>query len=718
MPARIRFGVPRTSLAEGSSLFVTSSEGEIDPAEEQGFFVQDTRLLSRYCLKVGRRSWLSVSSAPITHYSAQLFFVNPGFRSPHGLIRRTSLGLRVDRTLHGGVHEDLDITNYGTRTATFPLVIEAECDFADLFEVRGLRTRKRRTVQMMADKKKEGRELQWFYERETFRRGLILRIPQSDTPPRLSVGRVSFDVSIEPQERWHACVHLIPVIDGTVIHAPDPCRSTLLDELEERRQRWYRSIAGCNTLNEHVRNAYRQAVDDITVLRLTAADSSVEQCIVAAGLPWFATLFGRDSLIICLQTLPFTKQFAPAVLRALGSLQASEVDDWRDAQPGKILHEVRYGELAHFHEIPHTPYYGTADATLLYLITLHETYRWLGDRALLEELLPVAEMALAWIDRYGDLDGDGFQEYKRRSPRGIEHQGWKDSGLALVHGDGTRVEAPVALVELQGYVYDAKRRMATLYQELGREEDAARLRKEAEDLQARFVSRFWWPEEQTYFFGLDGGKQPIRSVVSNAGHALWSGIALPEHARSVMQRLMAPDMFSGWGIRTLSSRHPSFNPFSYQLGAAWPHDNSLIGLGFKRYGFIAEALRLAEGIFQAASFFQSYQLPELFAGLQRSPRAFPVQYLHANIPQGWAAGSVFAFLQMMLGLRADAPRGRVLIDPTLPPWLPHLKLSRLAVGGTRFDLEIFREGDRPRYDVNVHEGTLKVVELPWSADEI
>lgn len=720
MPARVHLEAHRTTLVEGSSLFVASAAGEIDPSEEQGFFVQDTRLLSRYRMRLGDRPWLLVSSAPVTHYSAQWFFVNPGFESPHGLIRRSSLELHIERTLRGGVHEDIDITNYGTRTASFVLVIEAACDFADLFEVRGLRTRRRRGVQRKVNQRNARRELQWIYQREDFRRGLLLRIPQSDTPPSFAGDQVSFEISLKHGERWHGCIHLAPVLGKRTLDAPASCHATLVDELEDQRQRWYRSIAGCNTINEHIRNAYRQAVDDITVLRLTAADSSVEQCVVAAGLPWFATLFGRDSLIISLQTLPFTKHFAPAVLRALGALQAREVDDWRDAQPGKIPHEIRYGELAHFNEIPHTPYYGTADATLLYLIALHETYRWTGDRPLVEELLPIAERALEWIDRYGDLDGDGFQEYMRRSPRGISHQGWKDSGLAVIHANGKKVESPVALVELQGYVYDAKRRMAALYEELGLAEKAARLREEARQLRVRFSDHFWWPEEQTFFFGLDGSKQPVQSVVSNAGHALWSGIALPEHAGSVMRRLMAPDMFSGWGVRTLSGRHPSFNPFSYQLGAVWPHDNCLIGLGFKRYGFVDEALRLAEGVLQAASFFQFYQLPELFAGLPRAARSFPVQYLEANIPQGWAAGSVFTFLQMIVGLRADAARGRILVDPTLPSWLPRLQLTRLILGRTKFDLEVFRDGpgDRPRVEVNVHEGTLDVVEQPWSPDEI
>jgi glycogen debranching enzyme len=722
VPVRVQLEAPRLALAEGSHLLVSSPAGDIDPEEEHGFFVQDTRLLSRYRLRLGRRRWLPVSTAATTHYSAQLFYVNPGVETPQGPIRRHTLSLTVARTLRGGVHEDLDITNYGSRPAVFPLIVTFECDFADHFEVRGRQLPRRRQVHTAVENGAGGdgspSEVRWSYQREDFRRGLIVRVAKAGSPPRFdAANRLTFEITLPPREGWHTCLHFIPVIGTEEIAAPEACHHRLLDELETRRQRWYGAVAGCQTTHDEVRLAYRQAVEDLAVLRLTAADSDVEHVVVAAGIPWFATLFGRDSLIITLQTLPFTRQFAPAVLRELGALQATTVDDWRDAQPGKILHEVRHGELAHFHEIPHTPYYGTADATLLYPITLHEAYRWLGDRALVEELLPVAERALSWMDRYGDLDGDGLQEYRRRSSRGIRHQGWKDSGDAVVHADGSNVDAPVALVELQGYAFDARRRMADLYDALDRTADAARLRADAETLRQRVLSRFWWPEEGTFCFALDGSKHQVRSVVSNAGHLLWSGLVPADLAPQVAGRLLAPDMFSGWGIRTLSARHPSFNPFSYQLGSIWPHDNSLIALGFSRYGLMEETQRVAQAIFAASACFQSSQLPELFAGHQREQRSFPAQYPQANIPQGWAAGAVFLLLRALLGLRADAPRRRLLLDPHLPPWLPRLTLTRLAVGDALLDLDVFREGERTRYDVILRSGALEVVTAPWSAAE-
>jgi len=717
MPGSLQLGPPRITLAEGTTLFVSAPDGNIYPGEEHGLFVRDTRLLSRYRLRLGRRRWLLVGSAPTSHYSAQAHFVNPAVTSSSGLIPRGTLALVWERTVRGGVHEDIGITNFADRPVAFPLVLEATCDFADIFEIRRIGARRARRVRVEI-REGDPAEIRWRYEREDFARGLTVRLVTADNPPQLSRGHIVFPVTVPPRGRWRACIHLVPEVGTALLEAPSACHQMLLDEVEDRRQHWYRAVASCQTPAADVDAAFRQAVEDLTVLRLTAVDARAEQTVVAAGLPWFATLFGRDSIIISLESLPVVKAYAPAVLRALAARQADAVDDFRDAQPGKIMHEVRFGELAHFREIPHTPYYGTADATPLFLILLHETYRWTADRALVEELLPAAERALRWIDAYGDLDGDGFQEYLRRSPRGIRHQGWKDSENATVHGDGSPAEPPVALVELQGYVYDARRRLADLFDLLGRRTEAARLREEALRLRERFWERFWWPAEGTYFFGLDRRKQPIASVVSNAGHALWSGIAKPEHAARIVRRLMAPDMFSGWGIRTLSRGHPAYNPYGYQVGAVWPHDNSLIAVGLRRYGFGRAAAQVAEGIFAAAGWFRSHQLPELFAGLDRLPRAFPVQYREANVPQGWAAGAVFMLLAALLGMRADAPRRRLLLDPALPEWLPSLTLRGLTVGQARFDLKVYRSGDETRAAIDVHEGSLDLVIEPWSPDEI
>ena len=379
-------------------------------------------------------------------------------------------------------------------------------------------------------------------------------------------------------------------------------------------------------------------------------------------------------------------EFALGVLSVLARFQATERDDYRDAEPGKILHELRRGELAHFKLIPHTPYYGTADATPLYLITLHSAWMSTGDESVVRKHLDTAKRCLDWIDQYGDRDGDGFQEYQTRSPVGYENQGWKDSGDAVMNLDGTLVKGPKALCELQGYVYDAWLRMAQLFDFLDQADRAKELRVKAARLYERFNDVFWDEEEGYYAYALDGDKKPVKSVASNPGHCLWSGIVPPHRAGQVVDRLMRPDMWSGWGVRTLSAEHKSFNPFNYQTGSVWPHDNGLIANGMKRYGFNREICVIAEALTRAAKYFSMYQVPELYAGTQRDASNFPVQYLAANVPQGWAAGSIFSVLQAMLGFQPDAPNRKIYLDPVLPDWMPDLIVRDLRVGSMAFDI--------------------------------
>ena len=412
------------------------------------------------------------------------------------------------------------------------------------------------------------------------------------------------------------------------------------------------TVLKLRTSNEEFYRLYHQAIDDMAALRLPIEGTDHMVFVPAAGLPWFMAPFGRDSLIVSLQNILVYPEFARGALDVLGRWQAKERDDYRDAEPGKIMHELRYGELAHFKLIPHTPYYGTADATPLYLITLHAAWRATGDqRAAASGICRHAEAALHWIDEYGDRDGDGFQEYQTRSPVGYENMAWKDAGDSMVYADGTPVKGPKALCELQGYVYDAWLRMAEVFDALGRagprRRRCARRRRRCI---AEFNEAFWDEASGFYAYMLDGEKRKVLTVASNPGHLLWSGIVPPERAARVVARLMAPDMNTGWGIRTLSSQHPAYNPYSYQNGSVWPHDNSLIALGFKRYGFTDEVGQIARGISRGGEPFPA----EPVAGAvcrhrSATETAFPVQYLGANVPQAWAAGSAFALLQAMLG---------------------------------------------------------------------
>jgi glycogen debranching enzyme len=402
---------------------------------------------------------------------------------------------------------------------------------------------------------------------------------------------------------------------------------------------------------------------------------------------------------VSLQNILIYPEFAGGALEILGAYQAREDDPYRDAEPGKILHEMRHGELAHFKLIPHTPYYGTADATPLYLITLHAAWRATGDHELIERHLETAKRCLAWIDRYGDRDGDGFQEYQTRSPSGYENMGWKDSGDAVVYPDGSLVKGPKALCELQGYVYDAWVRMAEVFEAIGKPRRARELRTKAAALFARFNDAFWDDDFGFYAYALDGDKKKVLTVASNQGHCLWSGIVPRERARKVVERLMAPDMWTVWGIRTLSSDNPAFNPFNYQTGTVWPHDNAIIAAGFKRYGFGAEAARIAYAVSHAASHFNLNQLPELYTACQPAASHFPVQYIGANVPQAWAAGAVFMLTQAMLGFIPDAPRDRLYVDPDLPAWLPELTIRDLRIGRHRLDLRFSRDGEVTAFEV-------------------
>jgi glycogen debranching enzyme len=511
---------------------------------------------------------------------------------------------------------------------------------------------------------------------------------------------LSFDIALKPGQAWHRCL-IYDLVDGSKrFRASKECiHSSETSDHSRNIDEWRRTVLKIETSNEEFYRCYNQGVQDMAALRLPLQGTDRMVFVPAAGLPWFVALFGRDTLVVSLQTMIVYPEFAAGTLEVLARYQARERDDYRDAEPGKILHELRYGELAHFKLIPHTPYYGTADATPLYLIALHTAWKATGNQTLIERHLPNAEACLTWIDKYGDRDGDGFQEYQTRSKAGYENMAWKDSGDSVMYPDGTLVRGPKALCELQGYVYDAWLRMAEIYDELDNKRRANQLRKKAALLFKKFNEVFWDEKSGFYAYALDGDKKKVLSVTSNVGQCLWSGIIAPKRAATVVKRLMQKDMWSGWGIRTLSSDHPSFNPYNYQTGAVWPHDNSLIALGMRRYGFDAEAAALARDISGAASHFLLNQLPELYAGLQRDPTGFPVQYLGANVPQAWAAGTPFALLQAMLGLQQDAPRGRLYVDPALPAWLPDMTLIDLRLGRRRFDIRFWREGQETLFEV-------------------
>jgi glycogen debranching enzyme len=718
VPVNISVGPPVVTINQGSTFMVTAPDGQILADSEQGAFADDTRFVSYYSVFANGQPWQLLTSAAITYYAARFHLINPAFDTEEGPVAAGTLALCISRNIADGIHEDIDVTNHTRSAVRFNLEIALRSDFADLFEVKSRSFVRRGRI--TTEWNESDSQLETSYTNRDFTRRFIYRLQNTTSPAAYANGRISFEIGLEPGARWHSCCYYVLARRRRLREPLRGCSHHEETEIDVLQRRWQDQATGLTSANEDLYRLYRQSVEDMGALRIHDHDFAADVWLAAAGVPWFVTVFGRDSLIVSLQNMIVNPGFAWGALKKLGEYQATEKDDWRDAEPGKILHEIRFGELAHFKRIPHTPYYGTADATPLYLMVLHEAWKWLGDLGLCREHRDVALRCLEWIDRHGDLDGDGFQEYQTRSPAGYENMGWKDAADAVVYPDGRQVTQPKALCELQGYVFDAWMRMAEVFDALGESDRARDLRQRAAELQKRFEERFWCEDLQFYAFALDPAKQPVRTIASNAGHCLWSGLVTAERAARVVQRLMKRDMWSGWGIRTLSAENPAYNPFSYQRGSVWPHDNGIIALGFKRYGFSNEAAQIARDISEAASCFVSHRLPELYAGIERGPGAFPVLYPGANVPQGWAAGSVFHLLQAILGLQADAPNNRLYVDPLLPPWLPELNLRGLRIGSAKVDLRFWRDGIHTRWEGTTVSGHVEIQQrawLPWSVTD-
>ncbi|MDQ6839415.1 MAG: amylo-alpha-1,6-glucosidase [Actinomycetota bacterium] len=696
----VRVGPPVVTIHADDQFMVCQPDGSMGPDRNDGYFVSDTRLVSRYCLTLSRTSPVLVNSSSTAPFSARFEFLNDAMTTAGGSVDQGTIHLRVDRAIGEGVHEDYGLTNYGEQAVELDLEIRIEGDFADLFDVKGGHLVRRGALR--AAWEEESRALVTSYVNRDFHRGLRLQVENEDSAPLFANGTLSFKVSLAPRGHWHTCLLWMPVLGDASPTRPAHrrCHALLGDDARSdgEHRRWAEDVTGIETADPGVNAVVERAVDDLSALRISRHDGDAsagdgdgdEAWVPAAGIPWFVTLFGRDSLVVALQTVMLSPRLALGALRALAPLQGDSYDDAHDTQPGKIEHEVRHGELAHFHLVPQTPYYGAHDATALYVWAAAEVWRWTGDRSALDALRPNVERALSWIDTDGDIDGDGLQEYRTRAGDwGFYNQSWKDSGVAIVGADGCAASLPIATCELQGYVVAAKRGWADVAEQAFGDGDAARrLREQADRLAEAIEERFWWADEGTYYLGLDGDKRPIASVASNAGHLLWTGAVPEDRAAAVVRRLTAEDMWSGWGIRTLSAHHRSYNPFSYQRGSVWPHDNAVLAAGFMHYGHTEEAAQVARALFDAAERFQHSRLPEVFAGIDRDPGSSPAQYLGANVPQAWASGAIIHLVTSVSGLRPDADRRRLAVSPALPDWLGDVRLRGLRVGEASVDLRL------------------------------
>ena len=521
MPLEVQVGPPLVTINHGNTFLVAEPDGSITDATDQGLFSSDTRYMSRYQLYIDGYRWSLLNSGAVSYFASRAYLTNPVVETKGGSISGGVLGLSVGRSAGEGIHEDIDIRNYGQERASFNLELLIRSDFADIFEVKEKKFVRKGHIE--TEWSQERQELMNCYSHEDFHRALLLRVERCPSKAGYGNGRINFAVVLKPGESWHACLLFHVVEGGRLGNVRRNCLSDIGKfKAAQDLAHWKEVTTQITTSSEDFYRLYRQSVEDMAALRLNRQEGGKQELLIAAGVPWFVTVFGRDSLIVSLQNMIVYPEFARGTLERLAELQATERDDYRDAEPGKIPHELRSGELAHFKLIPHTPYYGTADATILYLITLHEAWKWLGDDLLFPNYKEVALKCLQWIDRYGDRDGDGFQEYQTRSKHGYENMGWKDSGDSVMYPDGSPVKGPKALCELQGYVYNAKLRVAEGAEHLGDSELADRLRREAAQLQERFEEQFWCEDIGYYAYALDGDKNPVKTIASNAGHLLRS----------------------------------------------------------------------------------------------------------------------------------------------------------------------------------------------------
>jgi glycogen debranching enzyme len=657
-----------------------------------GLYYHDTQYLSGFALRVNGSRPILLSANTEQNYVAT-FQLMHSEGAVLGTARHAAetLSIRRTRFLADGLRERIGVLNANAHPVEVSVELEFEAAFRDMFAVRAYRDM---SLAPLASTRgpREGGLVFERVGRDGVRRTTEVTLRPSPDAVEGNVFRVKR--TLGPQQFLQLEVAAIPREDGAAPAASPDRFDDAIDALNARYRRFLRSCTRYTTSSETLDDGLttRSALDLRALLEFHASGP-----YPTAGIPWYAVPFGRDGLISAYQTLGWNPDVARGTLRLLASYQGQKVDDFTEEEPGKIFHELRRGELARLGEVPHHPYYGSVDATPLFALVFAEAVKWTADRALWRDMLPAAERALTWCDTYGDPDKDGYVEYGHK-PGEMRSQGWKDSAQSLSDPDGKWSKLPAALVEVQAYVYAAKMGIADLYELDGDRARAERLRGEAKELQTRFERDFWMESERCYAQALDGNKKPVPAVTSNAGHALWCGIASPERAAALVHRLMEPDMYTGWGIRTLSSRYPTYNPMSYHNGSVWPHDNSLIVQGFARYGHREEAAEVVSALIEAGRRFPNAQLPELWCGFQRDLRfsSRPADYLVSCIPQAWSAGMIFLCFRALLGMEPDLRSQRLLLDPALPPWLDRIDARDMRIFDARVTFRVRRSqrGDR------------------------
>jgi glycogen debranching enzyme len=661
-------------VLDGCTFVCSLANGDIDRGNSQGLFYRDVRHLSRWRVELDGRELEALSGRRVDYYSARVVGT-----PRRGDDERPTISVRRDRFLSEGVHEDVVLQNNSDSEQEVRLELRYGADFADIMEAQEKGIGEGRNWADLG-----GRSVTLWHERDGYRRGTRLTFNRKG---RILKEHAAFGVKLRPRGTWRLCVDITPIVDDErkppllrcdSFHDHAPKMPKSLDE-------WLEDAPEISSDDPSLDRTYRQSLLDLAALRVRPDNVTIKTALPGGGIPWFMTVFGRDSLITAYEAVHIQADLAQAALEALAQMQATEWDSWRDAEPGKILHELRRGTLAALNKIPHNPYYGSHDSTLLWLILLDEYERWTADTAFVRTLENHARAALGWLEGPADLDGDGYIEYRKRSEsdKALDNHGWKDSRNAILCADGRQAKPPIALCEHQGYAYDARLRMARLLREVWADEDEAqRLEADAADLKRRFNKDFWSSSRRHFVLALDGDKQQVDALTSNVGHLLWSGIATKDRAAATVRRLMRDDMFTGWGIRTMSSESTGYNPLEYHNGTVWPHDTALIAHGMRRYGFHDEAATLCEALLDAAKAF-SNQLPEVFAGFRRDVTDMPVEYPEALKPQSWAAAAPLLALRTLLGL--GIVDGRLRSRSVRVDKYGKLSLRGISVRGSRAD---------------------------------
>ena len=734
-------------ISQGRSVFSTNLSGLVPRDTAKGLFVHQTRMLSCYRWLIHKLEPLPVALSNVEQHSWLGYYIQaPGTLHQDqedrgsGEIAQSSensLELRLSRSVGYGLHEDVDVTNYTQKPAEVELELEVDADFADQAETSRQRKQFGELKRSWRRNKDGNWELLFEYRSHhhykhqedegdaCIQRSVAIEIAKCRTEPRQTDKSIIFQFSLKPFETWHACIRVhtqvedepTPPLYGCYAFEPtkhpfDVSRAKFLEDATS-----FSGDTDC-WLGPVVVNALEQAKHDLAALRLHDLDRNECAWVPAAGIPIYVALFGRDTLTASWESGMATSQMMRGTLPVIASLQGTVVDNWRDEQPGRMLHEAHTGPLAKLGFNPRARYYGSATTSGFYPVVLAELWHWTGDKELIAPLVDPALGGLRWKDDWADLDGDGFYEYLTRSTQGVKNQGWKDSGDGIVYPDGSVVEPPIATCEEQAFVYVSKLHMAEMLWWLDRKDEARRLYEQANELKKRFNEAFWMEREGFFALGLDAKKRQIASIASNPGHCVACGVVEESLVQRTVERLLAPDMFTGWGVRTLSAKHAAFNPFSYHRGTVWPVEHGSFAMGFMRYGLHEDLQKIARGIFEAAALFDFQRLPEVFSGHQRDERhPFPAMYPKTNWPQAWSSAVVFTLVQCMLGIYPYAPLHALFVDPHLPDWLTEITVSNLHVGKATVSIRFFREDDgKSSYEVLEKRGHLHIVRQPspWS----